>query len=251
VNQYPILTYHKVTPQWELSFTMLYPEQFSRQMQFLADKGYQGCSLQAYLADPAEKRFVLTFDDAYESAYRYAAPVLERLGFSATLFVPTAYMGRDNTWDFTPGNIRSRHMDNTQLLELHEKGWEIASHGESHRVLTRMSDRELRRELEDSKIKLEQLTTKPVDTFCFPFGVYDQSVVEAAKKAGYRHLVGFTGKSRFGVITRSVVYRVVDNPRSVLRKIRIGKRGYICEHCKEQLFHAFSVFAQLKQKIST
>lgn len=229
---------------------MIYPQQFRAQMNYLAEHGYTATTLRDYLAKPAENSFVLTFDDAYENIYQYAAPVLEELGFKATLFVPTAYVGKENIWDFTPGNIRSRHMSEKQLKELQQKGWEIASHGEQHRVLTKMRAPELQRELESSKKYLESLTSNKVETFCFPFGVYNEHIVSASKKVGYKNLVGFTGLSRYGVITRSVVYRVVDNPRSVLRKIRIGKRCRLYEFCKEQLFHSFSFFSRLKQKIS-
>jgi len=248
LKPYPVLAYHKISRQWELSFTMMYPRAFTAQMQHLAKKGYKGCSLKEYLAKPEENRFVLTFDDAYESVYHYAAPVLEKLGFHATLFVLNAYIGKDNVWDFRPGDTHSRHMSAAQLLELQEKDWEIASHGERHRVLTGMKDDELKYELEHSKASLEALTGREIPTFCFPFGVYNRRVVDAARQAGYRNLVGFTGASRYGVIPRSVVYRTVDNSRSVLRKIRIRSACHSFENCKEQLFHSFAFFTRIAQK---
>ena len=64
---YPVLAYHKISTQWEISFTMIYPRSFERQMRFLAKKGYVGKSLKEYMADPKDNYFVLTFDDAYES----------------------------------------------------------------------------------------------------------------------------------------------------------------------------------------
>jgi len=249
LKSYPVLAYHKISQQWELSFTMMYPRAFEAQMRYLAGKGYTGCSLKEYLAEPAENKFVLTFDDAYESVYRYAAPLLEKLDFHATLFVPNAYIGKKNDWDFTPGNIRSRHMNTAELLELHRKGWEIASHGEGHRVLTGMKAPGIQYELEHSKASLEELTGGEVSTFCFPFGVYNKRVVDAARAAGYKNLVGFTGAARHGVIPRSVVYRCVDNPRSVLRKIRIHSFCHRFENCKEQLFHSFAFFTRIKQKL--
>lgn len=248
MKSYPVLAYHKISQQWELSFTMMYPKAFRAQMHYLAGMGYKACNLKEYLEKPADNKFVLTFDDAYESVYCYAAPILKKLDFRATLFVPNAYIGKDNDWDFTPGNIRSRHMNGEQLRELHRKGWEIASHGEGHRVLTGMKNGELQYELEHSKASLEALTGEEVHTFCFPFGVYNKRVVDAARAAGYKNLIGFTGASRHGVIPRSVVYRLVDNPRTVLRKIRIHSFWHRFESCKEQLFHSFACFTRIKQK---
>ena len=248
--KYPVLAYHKVSPQWELSFTMLFPSQFEKQIRFLAEKGYRGRSLRQYLVEPREKDFVLTFDDAYESVYQYAMPILKELGFRATVFVPTNYIGKTNTWDFTPGNILSRHMSADQIKELHREGWEIASHGEGHHVLTTLDLPEIKNELLRSKEILEGLIDDRVDSFCFPFGVYNSELVKAAEDAGYDHLVGFTGTSRYKVISRSPVYRVVDGPRSVLRKIRLRPPSLYIEYIKETIFHAFSLLTRIKQRIS-
>ena len=112
--KYPVLAYHKVTKQWEISYTMLRPRAFERQMRYLSIKGYVGKSLRDYLANPRDNYFVLTFDDAYESVFENAFPLLKELGFTATVFAITNYIGKNNTWDFTPGKIYSRHMDITQ-----------------------------------------------------------------------------------------------------------------------------------------
>lgn len=247
--KYPILTYHKVSEQWELSFTMMYPAQFEKQMRYLADKGYKGKNLKEYLRDPKEKDFVITFDDAYESVYHFAFPVLNELGFRASVFVPTKYIGEMNTWDFTPGNIHARHMNEEQLRDLHMSGWEIASHGEDHRAMTGLPVKTAVHEMSHSKVILESLINENIETFCFPFGVYNKRLIRAARDAGYRNLVGFTGHSRHDVITRSVVYRVVDNPKSVLRKIRVDNPCHFTENMKEAVFHSFALMTRLKQKL--
>ena len=247
---YPVLAYHKITDQWELSYTMLYPKQFERQMRALAKKGFRGKSLKEYLTDPGEKNFVLTFDDAYESVYRFAFPLLEELGFTATVFALSNYIGVKNTWDLVPGKIYSMHMNAQQLKELSTAGWEVASHGKNHLDMTVMDSDELLSDLSESKEVLESIIEKSIDTFCFPFGRYNATVVEAAKSSGYNNLVGYTEKSKYGVIKRSSVYRVVDNHFSVLRKIRLKPCGMFVEHIKESFFHSFAWFARVKQKVN-
>lgn len=247
--KYPVLAYHKVTKQWEVSFTMLYPHTFERQMRYLATKGYVGKSLREYLTDPKDNYFVLTFDDAYESVYKNAYPLLKELGFSATVFVLTNYIGKNNTWDFTPGNIFSRHMDSEQLKKLHQAGWEVASHGENHRAMPGMHPDSVMHELKHSKEIISSMIDHEVETFCFPFGVYNAGVVAAAKACGYKNLVGFTEASRYGVISRSAVYRIVDDRFSVLRKIRRCHFDLFFESIKEGIFHSFSLFSRLKQRI--
>ncbi|RKY55762.1 MAG: hypothetical protein DRP93_02770 [Candidatus Neomarinimicrobiota bacterium] len=247
--KYPVLAYHKITRQWELSFTMLYPHTFERQMRFLAEKGYIGLSLRKYLEDPRDNYFVLTFDDAYESVYENAYPLLKELGFSATVFVLTNYIGKKNTWDFTPGNIFSRHMNEEQLKLLHREGWEIASHGENHRAMTGLDPNSVTYELKHSKEIISSIIDHEVETFCFPFGVYNAGVVASAKVSGYKNLVGFTEASRYGVISRSAVYRIVDSRFSVLRKIRKCPFDLFFESIKEGVFHSFSLFSRLIQRL--
>lgn len=246
---YPVLAYHKISTQWEISFTMIYPRSFERQMRFLAKKGYVGKSLKEYMADPKDNYFVLTFDDAYESVYTNAFPLLKELGFTATVFVLTHFIGKNNTWDFTPGNIYSRHMDVEQIRTLHTEGWEIASHGENHRAMTGMHPDSVEHELKHSRVVLSSIIEDEIHTFCFPFGVYNAGVVTAAKACGYKYLVGFTGPSRYGVISRSVVYRIVDSKRSVLRKVRRQALGIFFETIKEGLFHSFALLSRLSQRL--
>jgi len=246
---YPVVAYHKVSDQWELSLTMLYPRNFERHMRFLAKKGLVGKSLKEYLQDPKDNYFVLTFDDAYQSVYMNAYPLLKELGFTATVFVLTNYIGKENTWDFNPGNILSRHMHVEELKTLHDEGWEVASHGENHRAMTGMHPDSVAHELKHSKELIASIIGEEVQTFCFPFGAYNAGVVAAAKACGYKNLVGYTETSRYGVISRSAVYRLIDSKRSVYRKIHSNAFCFFFERLKEDLIHSTAIFARMFQRL--
>src|SRR3954451_9220905 len=90
-----VLCYHAVTERWpnELSVD---PEALERQVRLLLRRGYRGVRFAEVTSDEGpSKRFAITFDDAYRSVCDEAAPVLERLGVPATVFVPTAWVGAD------------------------------------------------------------------------------------------------------------------------------------------------------------
>lgn len=244
----PVLTYHKVSLRWELAYTYLHPRTFKKQMTHLRDKGYIGCSLLDYIKDPAENKFVITFDDAYENVAVFAMPILQDLGFTATVFVLKDFVGKRNTWDVSPGDIRIFHMNETQIRDLHAAGWEIASHGCSHTMMTLMGEADVQNELSVSKKYLEDLTQSPVTTFCYPFGVYDDRICELTREAGYTHLVGLEADDDKGVVGRATVYRVVDSRHSVLRKIKASHPLHFLEKGKERLIHSFSAITRLKQK---
>jgi peptidoglycan/xylan/chitin deacetylase (PgdA/CDA1 family) len=96
-----VLTYHRVanlqdSPLLHPQIISATPENFQRQMRFLAKK-YQVISL-ARAFDSIEKKaplppraVLITFDDAYYDFATVAWPILKSLKLPATLFVPTAY----------------------------------------------------------------------------------------------------------------------------------------------------------------
>jgi peptidoglycan/xylan/chitin deacetylase (PgdA/CDA1 family) len=129
------------------------------------------------------RTIVLTFDDGFADFYSAAAPVMRRLGFPATLFVTTGYPGLYNTWPSQPrGVCRRRLLDWSQLRELAEEGFSVASHSVSHPALTELSPVELQRELAESRRELETRTGRSVDVFCYPYGRWNAEVRRAVEQ---------------------------------------------------------------------
>ena len=185
----PILMYHQVgehRPGSALNKWRVKEGDFAWQLDALARRGYRGAALNELLDEPAagSRRAVLTFDDGYRGVLTHALPALLLRGFSATVFVVADRLGGTNDWDGeTPGEAL---LSPGEIRELHAKGIEIGSHGAAHRALTRLSDGELSREVAGSRETLERLVGAPVRSFCYPFGDFDDRVVEAVRKAGYR-----------------------------------------------------------------
>src|SRR5689334_20380832 len=100
----PILAYHAVHPL-RLDSINVTPDNFCAQLKWLAQRGYRGVSLCEYLRQTDEQpskvgRLVaLTFDDGYLDNLTYALPLLEKFGFSATIFVVAEYIGTDQMID--------------------------------------------------------------------------------------------------------------------------------------------------------
>ena len=89
-----------------------------------------------------------------------------------------------NDWDGeTPGEPL---LAADEIRALHGAGIEIGSHGATHRALTRLDDADLAREVAGSRETLERITGAPVTSFCYPYGDFDDRVVEAVRAAGYR-----------------------------------------------------------------
>ncbi len=75
-----------------------------------------------------------------------------------------------------------------ELKQLAEAGMSIGAHTLSHPVLSLCSDEEARREIQESKIKLEHALGRPVWAFAYPFGnpsTMGERELRLAREAGF------------------------------------------------------------------
>ena len=222
-----ILAYHGfregLTP--ELNAGSVRIDRFRHQCRVLSAHGWQAQPLHDVAPDVKsgrKSRLVLTVDDGYESVLTLMVPVCERFGWKGTLFIPSAFAGRNGAWD--RGSLASyRHLSWSQLRELLHLGWEIGSHGVSHRALTDMPGAEAFRELRDSRQEIEQRLGVAVTSISYPFGAVNSCVRSLAHRAGYRRGVTMAPRGaepdddRF-MLPRWPVYRV-DGPENLLARL--------------------------------
>jgi peptidoglycan/xylan/chitin deacetylase (PgdA/CDA1 family)/glycosyltransferase involved in cell wall biosynthesis len=188
----PVLMLHEVSAPTELRMMSLAisPERFARYMQRLKRLGCASALPTEWHKRAAGRRVILTFDDAYEDFMTNAFPVLDRLGFQATVFVVVDRIGKTNEWDAANGFKPRRLLTLGQIRELHRYGVHFGSHSLTHARLTGVSDSELEREVRDSKRKLEDLLGAEAPCFAYPWGLADMRVRSAVARAGYK--VAFT-----------------------------------------------------------
>ncbi len=137
--------------------------------------------MQTALGNP----LILSFDDALESVFTHALPVLTEHAFHAITFVPVDFIGKVNTWDAGRFGLKFRHMDKQQLRTWVETGNEIGCHGASHIHFGLLNHFQRYREIVEAKKRLEDTAGSPVRWLSPPFGWYDRHVLELARDAGY------------------------------------------------------------------
>lgn|GEM_PF-65208 len=198
----PVLLYHKVTPRFDLSGTWTTPRQFEGHLRYLSAAGYRSMTLSEFYSNleagnPFPPRYVVvTFDDAYDTVFEHAFPLLQAYGFAATVFVIAGFVGRSNTWDVGIPWWRSNHLGWDELAEMVAGGCSVGSHTVTHMDLTRASTERAGEELSASKQMLEERLGVPVEFLSYPFGRYDERVVRLAKEAGYRGAVSSYPRAR-------------------------------------------------------
>jgi peptidoglycan/xylan/chitin deacetylase (PgdA/CDA1 family) len=188
-----ILCYHAVSESWPADLS-LPPGDFERQIRRKLAAGYEGVTLKQSRAPGRPDRcLVVTFDDGYLSTLTVAAPILDRLGVPATLFVPSDHIGRDEpmTWPGIDRWLHGPHREELMPLDwegvrtLAGSGWEIGSHTCSHPHLTGLPEDELARELRDSRARIGAELGREPDSIAYPYGDVDARVAAAARTAGY------------------------------------------------------------------
>jgi len=143
---------------------------------------------------------LITFDDGYRDNLEHAAPVLERHGYPAVLFVPLAYLEDRRPLPHEERLVARGLVNATlewgELGELEAAGVRVESHGISHRPLADLSLDEAAREIVLSKLRLEERLGRPVRSFAYVKGSeahYRPVHLSLLRQAGYD--VAFTAVS--------------------------------------------------------
>jgi peptidoglycan/xylan/chitin deacetylase (PgdA/CDA1 family) len=122
----------------------------------------------------APKSVVLTFDDGYEDFYRDVFPLLKKYQMRATIYVIYDYIGRHG------------FLTQDEIIELsHSSLVEIGSHTLDHLYLSVTSKATAQKQIVESKQKLEALIGMEVKSFAYPYGAFNQGVLDLVKEASY------------------------------------------------------------------
>lgn len=182
----PILVYHKISDNFlplpegrqPLRRFSVEKDVFEAQMQYIKKEGYTPLTVRDLIKDEQRgilpnKPIAITFDDGWRSQYKNALPILTQEKIPGTFYIYTGVIGSPAymTWE-----------DLHYLISLN---MEIGDHTRSHPRLTKIAPSKLDEELLQSKAVLERNLHVPVTDFAYPYGAYNDSIIEALKKDGY------------------------------------------------------------------
>jgi len=231
----PILMYHSISeghggnsrPYYQ---TTTAPKVFAEHMQFLREENYRVIGLGDVVkeiegpAGGSAKCLVITFDDGFRDFYTQAFPVLSHYGFSATVFLPTAFINESG----------SRFKDSecltwSQVRELHRAGTVFGSHTVSHPQLTTVKPIELEMEVRESKRVIEDKLGCPVESFAYPYAfpetdrTFKQRLRAILTEAGYSNgvstIIGRAGKNGDTFFMKRLPVNSYDDPRLFRAKL--------------------------------
>ena len=240
-----ILTYHSIDDSG--SRNSIYPDVFQWQMNYIRDCGFRCVSLGDYLdarkaADGSSAKLIaLTFDDGYRNFLESAAPILEQLGFGATVFVVAGRVGDVNAWEMMAGIPTAPLMDQDQLIKCLEAGFEIGAHSMTHPHLSTMDNDDQHHEVFESRAQLKAMLDRDIETFCYPYGDYNDDVQRCVERAGYR-----------AAVTSELAYHregdaLLTLPRIGMNRVSSDDFAAQCMYLKMALNGALPLYNRIKQ----
>ena len=225
VIKFPIFNYHHIRPMPPVASStvnerafIVSPEMLEEHIKYFIDNDYKIVPVSDLIkyydtGEPLPKKAVaLSFDDGYIEHYESAFSILKKYNVRATFFIPTGWVSSVDH----PGNLTW-----PQIQEMSRAGMEFGSHAVFHSNLTKLSDEDLKKELEESKKSLEEKTGRSCDLLSYPGGNYDGRVIEAVKTAGYKgagtvyKIIEQSPKYRFSIRR----FHADDNMESVVGKL--------------------------------
>lgn len=180
----PILLYHHIEPAPASLLYRINTETFENHLSYLSAHGYHTITLaqlrQAILDGMLlpPKPVIITFDDGNVDNYEYAFPIMQKYGFTGTVYIVANRLGAEG------------YLSIEQLQELAAAGWEIGSHSMTHLDLANAPPQQLRQEIISSRLHLEKEIGVDVRSFAYPFGAFTSTLGKKVENYGYRTGVG-------------------------------------------------------------
>ena len=165
----PVLMYHHISElpadasalRRDLTVT---PAAFRSQLGWLRDHGYTTVDTEDVWRAMVEglplppRPIILTFDDGYDDAFRFALPLLLEFRAVGVFFVVVDLLGRDG------------HLTRGQVRALADAGMDIESHGMDHINMAKLAPDQQRAQFCGSRAILSLIAGRPVRHFAYPNG---------------------------------------------------------------------------------
>lgn len=210
----PVLMYHNIIDgaikPSEVGVTVNY-ERFMEQMEYLKLAGYNTISVDDYIGFMEGNKplppnpIMITFDDGYESNYKYAYPILKKLGMRAVInVIVSETKGEPNYHYWDPTHLtweEMKEISDSGVIDIESHTYDLhyyASNGKK-KIPAASGQIEINGKLESfdeyttrvkndfkkSKDMIEKNVGKRVKVLSYPYGVGNSTTKKLAREVGY------------------------------------------------------------------
>lgn len=153
---------------------------------------------------------IVTFDDAFQSVITNGVPELIKRSIPFTIFIPSGQFGQEPKWLLNTGDKDENEIIATvdDLLKLPSEFVTFGSHTVTHPFLTELDEERAYHEIISSKQDLEKYFKKEIKYLAFPYGAYNQKVLDFCKEAGYKKVFSINYESPYRECSKYEIGRV-------------------------------------------
>ena len=183
-----VLMYHSISEhkgdkfdKWRVT-----PKDFEAQISWLAKNGFTSFTFSelANLEQIPQKSVCITFDDGFSDNYENAFEILKKYKFKATIFVVAG--AKENSWEASNTEHLSQILSSEQIAVMQTSNLiEFGSHTLSHANLQRLYEnnpQKARDEIINSKKALEKITGRECRVFAYPYGKFNDEILQIARE---------------------------------------------------------------------
>jgi peptidoglycan/xylan/chitin deacetylase (PgdA/CDA1 family) len=171
-----ILYYHSIPPDQR--------RRFASQLDVILRRATSVALSEWVTLQPGIRYVGITFDDGFANFAEIALPELIKRKMPSTVFVIADALGKA----FGPPGQSERVMSSDQLKDLPTDFVTIGSHTCSHPFLPSLSEEDARREISGSRKQIEGILNRAVQLFSFPFGGFNETLIQMCQEAGYERV---------------------------------------------------------------
>ena len=231
LNKYPpILAYHSIDDSGSgISVSLA---EFNDQMLLLKKNGYKSLDLGEFVSIIKNngrippKSFILTFDDGYHNNYSIVYPLLQELGFTATIYLITGYIGGFCDWIKDIPVPKLKMLEWETILEMSGDGITFGAHTITHPHLTGLSNDQIEMEICKSRDLIKEKLGKKVTSFCYPYEDFDERVMNIVKKCDFDSACSGSLGVKNDINTLFSLKRIPIWPETTLSYFRFAFSGF-------------------------
>lgn len=223
-----VIYYHDIVHDAGETYMRTNIDIFKRQMQFLADKGYETVRFDDLIYEDKlsfkKKRVLIAFDDGWQSNYSEIFDFMQELGVKYNIFLTIGEIGMNPdylTWEY--------------VKLMHESGWVgFGVHTYTHPDMSKLSEVDLSLEIDKAnEIFRSHIGYAPLD-FCYPYGYYSKESNHAIEAIGcYKR-----------IYTSQMMYSYEENGTIVMGRNGINN-DWPLDVFKKQADGFYNIFSRL------
>ena len=175
--------------------------------------------------EPGNRYVAVTFEDGYQNVVDNAVPELAKREIPCTIFIVTDALGRVPNWIGYSPALGGPIVSEENLKRLPSDLVKIGSHTLTHPILSRLTEAAARKEIVASRARLHDILKQEVDLLSFPYGAFNENIVQMSRQAGYRRVFTTLPYRAFRIADEYVVGRVKADPEDWVFEFRLKIAG--------------------------